>query len=45
VIDLAVFGVDLTNVNTITIGIGTKNAPAPGGGQGTIYFDDIRLYR
>jgi len=45
VIDLATFGVNLTNVNTITIGVGTKNAPVPGGGQGTIYFDDIRLYR
>ncbi|MBL7189947.1 MAG: LamG domain-containing protein [Phycisphaerae bacterium] len=45
VIELSVFGVDLTNVNTITIGIGTKNAPLPGGGQGTMYFDDIRLYR
>jgi hypothetical protein len=45
VIDLAAFGVDLTNVNTITIGIGTKNAPAPDGGAGTMYFDDIRLCR
>ena len=45
VIDLAAFGVDLTNVNSITIGVGTKNAPAPGGGTGTLYFDDIRLIR
>ncbi|MHC4118541.1 MAG: LamG domain-containing protein [Planctomycetota bacterium] len=45
VIDLAAFGVDLTNVNTITVGIGTKDTPSPGGGQGTMYFDDIRLYR
>jgi hypothetical protein len=45
VIDLATFGVDLTNVNSITIGIGTKNAPAPAGGQGTMHFDDIRLIR
>ncbi len=47
VIDLSAFGglgVDLTNVNTITIGIGTKNSPAAGG-TGTMYFDDIRLYR
>jgi len=44
VIDLAAFGVDLANVNSITIGVGTKNAPAPGG-IGTMYFDDIRLYR
>jgi len=45
VIELAAFGVDLTNVNTITIGAGTKNDPSPGGGTGTLYFDDIRLYR
>jgi hypothetical protein len=43
VIDLAAFGVDLTNVSSITIGVGTKNSPAPGGGAGTLYFDDIRL--
>jgi hypothetical protein len=45
VIDLAAFGVNLTNVNTITIGVGTENAPSPSGGQGTMYFDDIRLFR
>jgi hypothetical protein len=45
VIDLAAFGVDLTNVNTIIIGVGTKNAPSPGGGTGTLYFDDIVLIR
>ena len=46
VIDLQAFaGVNLANVNTITIGIGTKNAPSPGGGAGTMYFDDIRLIR
>jgi len=45
VIDLAAFGVNLTNVNSITIGVGTQNAPAPGGGTGTLYFDDIRLIR
>ncbi|NOR65870.1 MAG: hypothetical protein GQ528_00760 [Woeseiaceae bacterium] len=45
VIDLAEFaGVDLTNVNTITIGFGTRNAPAAGG-AGTMYFDDIWLIR
>ncbi|KPK37788.1 MAG: hypothetical protein AMJ65_13800 [Phycisphaerae bacterium SG8_4] len=37
-------GVDLANVNTITIGFGTKNSPAAGG-SGKMYFDDIRLYR
>jgi len=44
VIDLAAFGVDLTNVNTITIGIGTQNSPEAGG-TGTMYFDDIRLIK
>ena len=46
-IDLQEFadqGVDLTNVDSITIGFGTKNNPAAGG-TGTMYFDDIRLYR
>ncbi len=47
VIDLQAFadqGVNLANVNTITIGIGTKGSPAVGG-MGTMYFDDIRLVR
>ena len=45
VIDLTAFaGVNLTNVNTITIGVGTRNSPAAGG-AGTMYFDDIRLLR
>ncbi len=45
VIDLQAFqGVTPTNVNTITIGFGTKNSPAAGG-SGRMYFDDIRLYR
>jgi hypothetical protein len=45
VIDLAEFtGADLTNVNTITIGVGTKGSSAAGG-PGTMYFDDIRLIR
>ena len=45
VVDLQAFtGVNLTNVNTITIGIGTKDSPAAGG-TGTMYFDDIALIR
>ncbi|MHC4582133.1 MAG: hypothetical protein ACYS14_11810, partial [Planctomycetota bacterium] len=45
VIEQAAFaGVDLANVNTITIGFGTKNSPAAGG-TGNMLFDDIRLYR
>jgi hypothetical protein len=42
VIDLTAFGTDLTNVNTITIGVGTKGVPGAAG-AGTMYFDDIRL--
>jgi len=38
-------GIDLTNVDKIALGFGTgANRPAPGG-SGTVYFDDIRLYR
>jgi hypothetical protein len=37
-------GVNLANVNTITIGFGTKNSPAAGG-TGMMYFDDIQLNR
>jgi len=44
VIDLVAFGVDLANVDSMTIGSGTKNSPAAGG-TGTMYFDDIRLVR
>ncbi len=48
VIDLTEFvnqSADLTNVSSITIGFGTKDAPAPNGGTGMLYFDDIRLIR
>ncbi len=44
VIDLTEFaGVDLTNVNSLSIGFGTKNSPSPTGGAGTMYFDDVTL--
>ncbi|MCP4609926.1 MAG: hypothetical protein GY845_14555 [Planctomycetes bacterium] len=45
-IDLQAFadqGVNLTNVNTITLGLGNRNNPVAGG-TGMMYFDDIRLY-
>jgi hypothetical protein len=45
-IDLQAFadqGVNLTNVNTISLGLGNKNNPQAGG-SGMMYFDDIRLY-
>ena len=37
-------GVNLANVNTIDIGLGNKKNPVAGG-SGTMYIDDIRLYR
>jgi hypothetical protein len=37
-------GVDLANVDTIAIGFGIKENLREGG-FGTVYFDDIRLYR
>ena len=45
-IDLQIFadqGVNLTNVNSITLGLGSRNNPLAGG-SGLMYFDDIRLY-
>jgi hypothetical protein len=41
---LADQGINLTNVNTITVGLGTKGAMTTPGGKGTVYFDDIALY-
>jgi len=38
-------GVNLANVNSIGIGIGTKGNTTTSGGLGMMYFDDIRLYR
>jgi hypothetical protein len=45
-IDLQAFadqGVNLANVNSITLGLGNRNNPVAGG-SGMMYFDDIRLY-
>ncbi len=42
-IDLQAFGVNLTNVDTITLGLGNRSNPVAGG-AGMMYFDDIRLY-
>ncbi len=47
-IDLQEFvsqGTNLSNVGSITLGFGTRNAPVAGGGVGTVEFDDIRLTR
>ncbi len=38
-------GINLTNVDKIAIGLGSKSGVASSGGSGTMYFDDIRLYR
>ena len=38
-VSLSEFGIDLTNVNTITLGLRSVT-----GGTGMLYFDDIRLY-
>jgi hypothetical protein len=37
-------GINLTNVRSITIGFGNKANPVAGG-EGVVFFDDIRLYR
>jgi hypothetical protein len=36
--------IDLTGVNSIGLGLGDKGNPQQPGGNGTMYFDDIRLY-
>jgi len=38
-------GVDLTDIDRIAIGFGTKDDTTTAGGSGITYFDDIRLYR
>jgi len=36
-------GVNLTNIASITLGLGNRANPTAGG-SGMMYFDDIRLY-
>jgi hypothetical protein len=43
--ELADQGINLTNVDKIGIGLGTQSGMAAPGGSGTMYIDDIRLYR
>ena len=48
VIPLQIFaeqGIDLTDIDRIAIGMGTKGNLMVPGGSGKMYFDDIRLYR
>jgi len=42
---LADQGINLTNVDKIAIGLGTKGNMTAPGGSGTMFFDDIRLYK
>ncbi|MBC8470799.1 MAG: carbohydrate binding domain-containing protein [Planctomycetes bacterium] len=45
-IDLQAFadqGVNLSNVTSVTLGLGNRSNPVAGG-TGTVFFDDIRLY-
>jgi hypothetical protein len=48
VIPLQVFadqGINLRNVDKIAVGLGSKSGIASAGGSGTVYIDDIGLYR
>jgi hypothetical protein len=48
VIPLSAFadqGIDLTNVDKIALGLGTRGNTTVAGGSGKIFFDDIRLYQ
>jgi hypothetical protein len=48
VIPLSAFadqGIDLTNVDRIALGLGTRGNTTVAGGSGKMFFDDIRLYR
>ena len=38
-------GIDLANIDSMAIGLGDRDNPQQPGGSGTVYFDDIRLYR
>jgi hypothetical protein len=42
---LADQGIDLTHIEQVAIGLGTKAGIAASGGSGTMYVDDIRLYQ
>ena len=48
VIPLSAFadqGINLTNVDSIALGLGTRGNTTIAGGSGKMFFDDIRLYR
>jgi hypothetical protein len=43
--DFADQGIDLSDVDRIAIGLGTRGNMTTPGGSGKMYFDDIRLYQ
>jgi hypothetical protein len=38
-------GINISDVNTIAIGLGTRGGTTNPGGAGKMYIDDIRLYQ
>jgi hypothetical protein len=42
---LADKGINLTNVDRLALGLGTRGNMTTPGGSGKMYIDDIRLYR
>jgi hypothetical protein len=38
-------GINLTNVDRIAVGLGSRGNMTAAGGSGKMFFDDIRLYR
>ena len=38
-------GITLNNVDKVAVGLGSKSGMTSSGGSGTMYFDDLRLYR
>ncbi|HCO93675.1 MAG TPA: hypothetical protein DIU00_06960, partial [Phycisphaerales bacterium] len=38
-------GVDMANVDSVAIGLGTRGNMTTPDGSGKMYFDDVRLYR
>jgi hypothetical protein len=43
--DLAAKGIDLTNVTSLGIGVGTRGNTTEAGGSGKLFIDDVRLDR
>ena len=43
--DFADKGINLANIDKIAVGLGTQSGTVAAGGSGTVYLDDLRLYR